>query len=194
MRRTPLLASALILPLALSASACGDPLRITASQPVTSATLEVYPFSHVPPSYPAAINSIFAQPVPVTAAGNFDIAFALDDEGRVIVMTPRTVLTPAAGVNRVGLLHVAESFETVLSAPAGPYTYDSLLTIVPGEVVVVEAHRGQSGDLCGFAISPFIYSKLRVNSIDPDTYALTVEFTVDPNCGFRSFEPGIPQN
>ena len=193
MRRTPLLPGALILPLALSASACGDPLRITASDPVATVTMQLYPFSRVPPTYPSAINTVFAQGVAVTTAGNFDIAFDLDDEDRVIVMTPRAI-TPGAPVNQVGLLQGGASYEAVVSAPSGPYTYDSLLTIVPGEVVIVESHRGRSGDYCGFAISPYIYSKFRVTVIDPDKDLLTVEFTVDPNCGFRSFEPGIPQN
>lgn len=194
MRRRSLLSSALILPFVAYLTACEDPLRITASQPVASTTLTVYAFSRVPPTYPAGINTLFALPVAVTPGANFDVAFDLDEAGRVIVMTPRAVVTPLTGVHRVGLLHAGASYETVLTAPTGPYTYDSLLTIVPGEAVVVEAFRGGVGDACGFSLSPNIYSKFRISFIDPETSAMLVDFTVDPNCGFRSFEPGIPQN
>jgi hypothetical protein len=194
MRRSFLYSSALILPLATSLAGCGDPLRITASEPVLNTTLQVYPFSRVPPTYPAGINTVFALPVSVTASGNFDVAFDVDAEGNIILLTPRAMITPLAGVHRVGFLHAGASFEGVLAAPAGPYAYDSLLTIVPGEVVVIESHRGSPGDICSFALAPNIYSKLRISFVNAETSAMTVDFTVDPNCGFRSFEPGIPQN
>jgi hypothetical protein len=195
MQRIPTLPSALILSSLVLLTACGDPLRITASEPVISTRLILYPFSHVPPTYPAAINTPFAVPVPVTANANFDVALDLDSEGRIVVMTPRAVVTPLTGHRRIGLWHAGGSFESLTEVPPGaPFQYDSLLTIIPGEVAVVEANRGQVGDICGFAISPNIYSKLRVVSINPETLAMTVDFTVDPNCGFRSFEPGIPTN
>jgi hypothetical protein len=195
MRRILTLPSALILSSVVLLTACGDPLRITATEAVITTRLILYPFSHSPPNFPAAINTPFASAVPVTANANFDVALDLDDEGRVVVMTPRTVVTPLAGQRRIGLWHAGGSFEAITEVPPGaPFQYDSLLTIIPGEVVVIEAHRGQIGDICGFTISPNIYSKLRVVSINPETLSMTVDFTVDPNCGFRSFEPGIPSN
>lgn len=194
MRRIPLLTSALILPLTASFSACADPLRITATEPVFSATLQVYAFSQAPPAYPAGISILFGRAVPVSVMSGFDLALDISDDGRAVIYTPRALVNPLAGVRPMGLLHVGGFFEDLLSAPQVPYAYDSLLTVSVGEVVVVESNRSGSGDLCSFALASNIYAKLRVSFIDEVTSAMTVDLTVNPNCGFRSFEPGIPQN
>ena len=191
MRRSLIRSSLLLLP-ALLLMACGEPLRIQATETVISTNFELHAFSVAPPTYNSAILTAFAEPRPVTAAGAFDVALDLDDEGRILVMPVSTVVTPLLGATRVGLRHAGGSYDAVLSAPTGEYVRDSVFTIVPGEVVVIEADR--SADLCGFAISPFIYSKLSVLSVNEATGAIAVRFTVDPNCGFRSFEEGIPQN
>lgn len=192
MRRTHIRSGLLVLPVCVLLAACGEPLRIQASDRVISRNFELHAFSMAPPSYNSGILTPFAQPVPVTAAGAFDVALDLDAEGRILVMPVRTVVTPLLGVSRIGLMHAGGSFDGILSAPVGDYVRDSVLTIVPGEVVVIEADR--SNDLCAFAISPVIYSKLAVLSVNELTGAMAVRFTVDPNCGFRSFEEGIPQN
>jgi hypothetical protein len=62
----------------------------------------------------------------------------------------------------------------------------------PGQVVVVQSVRNGVNDACQFDISPYIYTKLTVDSISLATRALRVTAVVDPNCGFRSFESGIP--
>lgn len=191
MRRSLIRSSLLFLPASLL-MACGEPLRIQATETVISTNFELHAFSVAPPTYNSAILTAFAEPRPVTAAGAFDVALDLDDEGRILVMPVSTVVTPLLGATRVGLRHAGGSYDAVLSAPTGEYVRDSVFTIVPGEVVVIEADR--SADLCGFAISPFIYSKLSVLSVNEATGAIAVRFTVDPNCGFRSFEEGIPQN
>jgi hypothetical protein len=192
MRRSLLRSSLLLLLPASLLMACGEPLRIQATETVISTNFELHAFSVAPPTYNSAILTPFAEPRPVTAAGAFDVALDLDDEGRILVMPVSTVVTPLLGATRVGLRHAGGSYDAVLSAPTGEYVRDSVFTIVPGEVVVIEADR--SADLCGFAISPFIYSKLSVLSVNEATGAIAVRFTVDPNCGFRSFEEGIPQN
>ncbi|HUF66219.1 MAG TPA: hypothetical protein VMM17_09595 [Gemmatimonadaceae bacterium] len=192
MRRTNLRSGLLLLAVCALLAACGEPLRIQATDAVINRNFELHAFSMAPPSYNSAILTPFAEPVPVTAAGAFDVALDLDSDGRIRVMPVRTVVTPLLGVNRVGLMHAGGSFDGILSAPVGEYIRDSVLTVIPGEVVVIEADR--SNDLCAFSISPIIYSKLAVLSVNEATGSMAVRFTVDPNCGFRSFEEGIPQN
>lgn len=192
MRRSHLRSNLLVLPASVLLAACGEPLRIQATENVISTNFELHAFSLAPPTYNSAILTPFAEPRPVTAAGSFDVALDLDAEGRILVMPVSTVVTPLLGATRVGLLHAGGSYDAVLSAPIGEYVRDSVFTIVPGEVVVIEADR--SADLCAFAIAPFVYSKLSVLSVNTATGAIAVRFTVNPNCGFRSFEEGIPQN
>jgi len=192
MRRSFFRSGLLILPASALLAACGEPLRIQASELVINTNFDLHAFSLAPPTYNSGIRTPFAQPVPVTAAGAFDVALDLDGAGGIRVMPVRTVVTPLVGAIRVGLRLAGDSFDAVLSAPTGEYVRDSVFTIVPGEVIVIEADH--STDVCSFAISPFIYSKLSVLSVNEVTGSMTVRFAVDPNCGFRSFEEGIPQN
>lgn len=192
MRRTHIRPGPLVLPVCVLLASCGEPLRIQANALVINRDFELHAFSLAPPSYNSGILTPFAEPVPVTGAGAFDIALDIDGEGGIRVLPVRTIVTPLRGVNRVGLMRTGGSFDDILSAPAGDYVRDSVITVAIGEVVVIEADR--SNDLCSFSISPFIYSKLAVVSVNELTGSMAVRFTVDPNCGFRSFEEGIPQN
>ena len=106
----------------------------------------------------------------------------------------KLIVQPLTGVNEVGLLKVAGTFESVERAPSVPYETDESLTVSPGEVVVVEARRNRSGDVCTFALSPNVYSKLVVDSVSAGTNAIWVRLVANPNCGFRSFVAGLPKN
>ncbi|HXV15620.1 MAG TPA: hypothetical protein VD758_02510, partial [Gemmatimonadaceae bacterium] len=61
-----------------------------------------------------------------------------------------------------------------------------------GDIVIVQAARNGTGDACQFDISPYIYTKMLVDSIAVDTRTIVLQTVLDPNCGFRSFESGIP--
>ena len=106
----------------------------------------------------------------------------------------KLVVFPLTGVNEVGLQKVAGTFESVQRAPTGTYEIDDPLTVSVGEVVVIEARRNRQSDLCTFAISPNIYSKLVVDSVSTGTNAIWFRVVANPNCGFRSFAPGLPKN
>jgi hypothetical protein len=180
--------------LAFVVAGCGEPLRVQAGEAVISANLSLFSLSSAPPTYPSAISTPFAQGVPANATGNFDVALDLTSDGRIVVMPVATVVVPLTGPHSVGLLRAGTSFEAVTSAPVGTYVRDTVMTIDVGEVVVIEANRSRTGDICSFALSPFIYSKLVVIDADLDTGLLTVRLTADPNCGFRSFAEGIPRD
>jgi hypothetical protein len=173
---------------------CGEPLGIRATENVITGELTLYGFSLAPPSYPSAIITFLAQPVPVTPAGNFDVALDITSDSRITIMPVGTMVLPLTGAHSVGLLRAGTDFDAVQSAPVGSYVRDSVMTVGIGEVVVIEANRSRPGDICSFALSPFIYSKLVVLAADPESGLLTVRFTADPNCGFRSFAEGIPRS
>lgn len=197
MRRTApsrLLAVAFIAPLAVAVAACGDPLRITASEPVFIGEMSLYPLSTAPPTYPAAINTPFAVTVPVDAAGNFDVALDINAQGQIVVYPVRSILTPLIGAHRVGLRKATGTFDQLLSAPTGDYQSDTATTLGIGEVLVIEAERVRGNDFCSFALSRNIYSKLAVEAVNPSTGIISLRFAVNPNCGFRSFEEGIPRS
>lgn len=112
----------------------------------------------------------------------------------MVIYPVKLIVLPLTGFNEVGLLKVPGSFESVERAPTGDYERDEPLTVSVGEVVVIEARRNQQGDLCGFALSPNIYSKIVVDSVSAGTNAIWFRLAANPNCGFRSFAPGLPKN
>jgi hypothetical protein len=47
---------------------------------------------------------------------------------------------------------------------------------------------------CGFSVTgTTIYAKMVIRSVNRLTRQMQLEYTVDPNCGFRSFAAGIPK-
>ena len=197
-RRRLVRSRALAAPAALAAAAvlagCGgaDPFAPRARLAVEEGRFVVYPLTGSAPLLPAGLNllaGVAVRPFLGVAAGgapqaNFDIAFDREATGRVVVYTPRWLLAPPLGVGRAGLQAVSGSFASVESAPRGGFVFDSLLTVAPGQVVVVET----TTQSCT-ASSPLV-AKLLVDSIVGSAIHLTVRS--NPNCGFRSFADGIP--
>jgi hypothetical protein len=64
--------------------------------------------------------------------------------------------------------------------------------MAPGEVVVVQSAHNIAGELCQYALSPNVYAKIAVDSIDLASRTLFLRLGLDPNCGFRSFVTGLP--
>jgi hypothetical protein len=60
----------------------------------------------------------------------------------------------------------------------------------PGETLIVEVQAAQ----CAFSFSPVLYTKIAIDSIFPASRAIRIRTVHDPNCGFRSFKPGIPKD
>ncbi len=157
-------------------------------------TLTVYPITGSTAVTPSALNTPFGSVTPIGPSGTFDVAFDLDAQRRVVIYPVKLIVQPLTGVNEVGLLKVAGTFESVERAPSVPYGRDEAVTVGPGEVVVIEARRNRSGDVCTFAISPNVYSKIVVDSVSAGTNAIWFRLVANPNCGFRSFVAGLPKN
>lgn len=101
------------------------------------------------------------------------------------------MLPPAAigAFGRSGLQKVALPYDEVTEAPRTGYDEREPLPVSVGDVVVVRATVGQ---ICFGAFTPFIHAKFLIESIDLVDRAFAVKMRVNPNCGFRSFEEGIP--
>lgn len=180
-----LVASASIL------SACGDPQSLRASLPTVEDVYTVFALTGTPASFPSGINTYIRSAVRVDGFANFDVAFDIGADGNVKIFPVQKIVSSLSGARRVGLKKVAGTFDTVLEAPSGIYD-DSVVVAKKGDVVVVQAQRNGSGDACQFGLSPYIYSKLLIDSVALATRTIVVRSVLDPNCGFRSFESGIP--
>lgn len=176
--------------LAALAGACEDPLSITASLPIRTDTLILYALTGTPPTFPNALNTIFAQPVRADGNFGFDVAFDINAANQVVVLPVRLVSGSLDASRRVGVQRSDSAFDALMRAPSTGFRYDSLFVAGLGETIVIQA-RSRS---CVNDLSPLIYSKIVVDSVNLTRRSIHLRITADPNCGFRSFAPGIPTN
>jgi hypothetical protein len=183
-----LLAAAVV---AATALGCDDPFAPRADTPVRTDTFTVFAMSGTPASVPSAFHVIFFTPVRVDATFGFHFAFDLDSAGRVKVIPVRLVGGPATANRRVGLQKATVAFDEVTRAPLRGYVYDSVLTLQERETAIVEV----LADLCTFStLSQLVYAKLEILAVDPLRRLIGFRIAYDPNCGFRSFLPGVPKD
>lgn len=194
-RRLATLATALAA--AGAVSACDDPLGLRASIAVSFDTLSVYAMTGTPVTYPSAYDVGNGTLARVTSQIAFDVAFDLTSDGKVKLLPARQVAASRdlgglviQGSPRVGLQAMPGTFESITRAPGGNYTYDSTLVVSTGQPVAIEV----SSDICQFSLSSLVYAKLVVDSVNVNSRQLHFRSAVDPNCGFRSLQPGVPKN
>jgi hypothetical protein len=100
-------------------------------------------------------------------------------------------LVSSTGIGRTGLQLLAGSaFEGLEEAPRDGYDTEETLTVQPGELVVVRAENA----ICAGQLRSEIFSKLVVDSVNVANRTIHFRMAVDPNCGFRSFREGIPED
>ncbi|HYU51784.1 MAG TPA: hypothetical protein VEK37_02520 [Gemmatimonadaceae bacterium] len=175
----------------IALNACGDVTSIKASLPITVDTLSAFALSGTPPSYPSGVAILARQVVRVDGFASFDVALDIDASGNAIIY-PVKLVVASGGSRPVGLLKLPGAFDQIMEAPKTGFESDSALVMLPGEVVVVESAHSGDGDLCRFALSPNIYAKIAVDSVNLASRTLYFRLGLDPNCGFRSFATGIP--
>ena len=172
-------------------TACGDSQLLRASLPTVDDVYTVFALTGTPAAYPSGINTYVRAAVRVDGNANFDVAFDIDSNGNAVLYPVQKIVSSIGSTRKVGLRKVAGNYGDITVAPSGTYA-DSVIVAQKGEVVVVQSTRNGSGDACQFDISPYIYSKVLVDSIAVDTRTIVLQTVMDPNCGFKSFEAGVP--
>ena len=172
-------------------TACGDSKLLQASLPTVQDAYILFALTGTPAAYPSGLNTYVRSAVRVDGNANFDVAFDIDSSGRAILYPVQKIVSSLSSARHVGLRKVSGTFENVTLAPGGTYA-DSTIVASEGDIVIVQAARNGTGDACQFDISPYIYTKMLVDSIAVDTRTIVLQTVLDPNCGFRSFESGIP--
>jgi hypothetical protein len=173
-------------------NACGDPTSLKANLVTAVDSLSLWALSGTPPAYPSGVSILARQAVRVDAFGAFDFALDIDDNGNAVIYPVKFVVTTPGATREVGLQKVAGLFDSVAAAPKTGYETDSALVLTPGQVVAIQSPHNLSQDLCQFAISPYLYAKVAVDSVNLASRLIYLRMGSDPNCGFRSFVAGIP--
>lgn len=177
---------------AIVLNACGDPTNLRANRPTSVDTLFVFALTGTPPSYPSGISIVAGQAVRVDGFAGFDVALDIDPNGRPVVYPVKLVVASPGAARPVGLQRVGTPFDAVLEAPKTGYNTDAAVVLAPGETVAIQSPHNGSGDICQFALSPYLYAKITVDSVKLDSRILYLRMGIDPNCGFRSFTDGLP--
>lgn len=182
-------AAALVLVL----GACKDNNVLRADQLVATDTLVAYALTGTPASLPSALAVAYRTTVRVDGSASFDVAFDLNAAGDSITVAPvRAVVSPLSGAPQVGLQTPRTSFDAITSAPSGYYRPDTAIVVVPGEPFVLLTQRATGAATCLYNPAPHIYAKVVIDSVRPSTRAIYLRQVMDPNCGYRSFQPGLP--
>jgi hypothetical protein len=172
--------------------ACGDLTGVPASLPTLSDSAVVYAINGAPPGAPTALHVFAGQLFSADATFLFDVAFDIDASGHAVLLPQRAVASGLASTHTVGLQATTGTFESITRAPNSGYRADTALVATAGVPVLVQTTDPNS---CGVSLTGSqLYAKLVIRSVDPVARQMVVQFTTDPNCGFRSFLPGIPKD
>ena len=188
--RRPPAAAALAL---LAAAGCRDPFEIEAQFQTIEDLVTIYALSGTPVDLPAAVLvAPAAQAVRPGPDFIFDLAFDIEDDGTVSLYPVDVVARPGVvGARTVGIRMIDDqAFDEITRAPSSGYTYREAVTIGVGDVGVLQANGHPS--CLGSFFSNTIFTKFRVDAIDPVARTLSLRVRVDPNCGFRGLETGTP--
>jgi hypothetical protein len=172
-------------------TACDDPALLRAQLPTVEDVYTVFALTGTPAAYPSGLNTYARAAVRVDGNAAFDVAFDIDKDGHAVLYPVQKIVSSLGGTKKVGLRRVSGTFSEVLLAPTGTYA-DSTIVAAPGDIVIVQSTQNGSNGACQFDISPYIYTKILVDSIAVDTKTVVLQTVLNPNCGFRSFEAGIP--
>jgi len=175
--------------LALSAIAgCSDPFALKASYANEPFVYSLYGISGTgPANAPAALDLVGRSPVRVDGTFSFDIAFDFDGKGKVVILPQKLVGTPVSGSRVVYLRRLSGSYESNLLAPTSGWVSDSTMAVLPGEVIGVKLTSAS----CAYQMSSDLYAKIVVDSVRTGGLIFG-RGVVNPNCGFKSFEEGVP--
>jgi len=177
-------------------AACDDPIGLQAGIGTLTDTFTVFALSGSPASVPVALSTTDRIAVRMSDNLGFDVAFDIDASGSVQALPVRQVqpFRVIAGLlqptHRVGLQKATTTFDNLTRAPSGGYNYDSVTVVRAGETLIVEVQASQ----CSFSFSPNLYTKIAIDSVFVASRSIRIRTVHDPNCGFRSFKPGIPKD
>lgn len=174
----------------LAVGACSDPTSLQARFETITDTAVVYALSGTPVAYPSALSVPFHTAVRVDGNLSFDVALDLNANGDPLVYPLKLVASSFGSSRQVGLLKADSAFEQITRAPGGGYGFDSVVVAPKGTPVLLQV----SSSYCQLDLSQILYAKIVVDSVDLVTRSMVVRMVVNPNCGFRSFLPGVPGN
>ncbi len=178
--------------IAVAALACGTFTGVPASLPTISDSGVVFAINGAPPGAPSALHVFSGTLQSADANFLFDIAFDIDTAGHIVVLPVSAVASGLATTHTVSLQKTSDNFDALTRAPSGGYRADTALVVGVNDLILVQS---QDPNACSTSLTgSTLFAKVVVTSIDRIGRQLNIRYTVDPNCGFRSFVAGVPKD
>lgn len=178
-------------------ASCGEDIVLPpATSPVTEQQILLHALTGTSVQSPSAYNMLILLEVRTDQTSDFDFAFELGIDSvlgvgtagdTVAVLLPRGALGFAADG---GLQATAVPFDSIVQAPLEGYEQQKPTRIRTGDAVLAISRLQQ----CNFNIIRPLVAKLRIDTIDLIARTVSIRVVIDPNCGYLSLAPGIPQN
>jgi hypothetical protein len=175
--------------LLLTTLACGEEDFLadpTVENEVETFTLGALRYS--PLSVESGFQVSVANPVFTTGPQlSVDFLYDIDDVAGPAFLPAQAagLLTPSA--TNPGFKRMDVAFDSILVASRNGYIVDEVIPIDSGDVFLV-----RSLIRCGIGVPH--YGKLEVTGIDTVANTVTFKVLANQNCGYRSLEPGLPDN
>lgn len=172
-------------------AACDDTTGLEAQYKTFADTFVVYALSGTAPQLPTAFNSVAPAVLRVDTL-EFDVAFDITSDGRV-ALYPISTVAFLRSPRRVAMrVDSTTGFESLQRAPSRGYVVDSVVVVPVGRTVILEV-PGACNPYT--SLSPYVYTKLVVDAVDPVTRRIDFHTVHNPNCGYRTLRPGVvPEN
>jgi len=176
---------------ATAAVACKSLTGVPAGLSTVADSGTVYAINGAPSGAPTAVHMYTGSRTAADASFFFDVAFDIDASGHIVLLPQRTVASGLTTTHGVGLQKSVQNYADVHSAIKSGYRADTAMIVSTNQTILVQVQD----PACAVSISgTSIYGKLVILSVDIAARTLQVQYAADPNCGFLSFDPGIPKN
>jgi hypothetical protein len=174
---------------ALVAAGCSGLTNPKSSTKVVTDTLVAWAINGTGSTRPSAFYLAEDRVVRVTSALAFDFAFDVDSTTSQAVIIPVRLMTDGSvSALHVGLQRLTQSFDSTNYGLRSGYQFDSVYTLSPGQGMLMVSNPPG----CATDPNPTLYGKFVIDSVNKVARTIHFRATEDPNCGYRSFAPGIP--
>ncbi|HVT38761.1 MAG TPA: hypothetical protein VHE78_06945 [Gemmatimonadaceae bacterium] len=170
--------------------ACSDPFKVKAQFDNADQPFFVHALTGAPLPFATALALPAKSVTRVDGTFAFDVAFDLNARGDILLLPVRVVGQSPGGSRQVGIFKPGGAYENIASAPVTGYVFDSVTVLRKGEAAVIQAQEAA----CALSLSPYMYARIVIDSVDLVGRAMYGRTTININCGFRSLKTGLPDS
>jgi hypothetical protein len=151
-------------------------------------TLELYSLRGTPVPTVSAFDIVRGFPARIELGDEFDFAFDFSDGDTAILIPGQVLGIPIES----GVQPMDRAFDDILMAPIDEYIEDSIMSVDVGTVFAGRSRLAP--DFCSAFLGALPrFAKFEVLAIDRVEGKITLKYLVNFNCGYRSLEPGLPE-